>query len=109
VAKLVGGLVHVLTPLIFLAVPCTIVSVVCGVLGIAIKSRQLLITAACCSVPTFLYVLMGEAWWRPVVPIITGMYFAAAYALPKRRALAAGLVAPYFIFVAMLANAVYLS
>ena len=97
-----------LTPLIFLAVPCMVVSVVCGALGLAIKSRQLVITAACCSVPMFLYVLMGQAWWRPSVPIITAMYFGAAYALPKRRALAAVLVTPYFIFVALLVNALYL-
>jgi hypothetical protein len=107
VEKLYWGLMHALLPLIFLAVPGTAVSVVCGALGIARRSRALLLTAASCSVPMLLYVLMGEAWWRALVPAILALYFAAAFAVPTHRVLAAVLVVPYFAFVGMLANALW--
>ena len=101
-AKLLWGLLSPLTPVIFPAVPAMAASVVCGVLGIASRSRSLLLVAAFLSVPMFLYILMGEAWWRPAIPFIVGMYFAAAYAVPTRRGLALLLVGPYFLFVAMM-------
>ena len=98
---------HVLMPLIFLALPATLVAIVCGVLGVALNSRALVMTAAWCSVPLVIYVLTGEAWWRVLVPIITALYFGAAYAVPKRQSLAAILVLPYYIFIAVLAKALY--
>jgi hypothetical protein len=98
---------HLLMPLMLLALPCTVVSIVCGALGVAIRSRALLVTAASCSVPMFLYILAGEAWWRPIVPVIIAMYFTAAYVVPKRQSLAAALVAPYVVFLALLANALW--
>ena len=105
--KLYWGVVHVLMPLILLSLPATIVALVCGVLGIALNRRALVTAGACCSVPLFLYVLMGEAWWRPVVPIITAMYFGAAYAVPQHQSLAAILIVPYYVFIAMLAKALF--
>jgi hypothetical protein len=56
-------------------------------------------------VPAVLYVLlMGRVWFGPLLPIVAIMYFRAAYVLPKQRALAAALVAPYFVFVAFMVN-----
>lgn len=107
--KSLYGVLTVLSPLMFFAFPGTVISIACGVLGIAIKSRALVITAACCSLPMFLYLLAGRAWWRPLIPIIIAMYFGAAYAVAKRRALAATLIARYLIFVAFLVVVLYLS
>jgi hypothetical protein len=107
VEKFFYGVLTVLSPLMFFALPGMAVSIVCGVLGIAIKSRALVITAACCSIPMFLYLMAGKAPWRPLIPVIIAMYFGAGYVLPKRRALAAVLVAPYLIFVAIIVNVLY--
>jgi uncharacterized membrane protein YjjP (DUF1212 family) len=105
-ARAFWGILTVLTPFIFLAVPGMVVSVVCGSLGIALRNRTLLLVAAFLSAPMFLYILMGEAWWRPVIPFIVGMCVAAAYVVPQRRGLALLLVAPYFVFVAMLIGSI---
>jgi hypothetical protein len=105
--KLFYGVLSVLSPLMFFALPGMVLSVICAIFGVSLKSRFLIVTAACCSVPMFLYLLAGKASWRPLIPIIIIMYFTAAYVVPKRRALAVALVAPYFIFMAFILNVLY--
>jgi hypothetical protein len=98
---------YVLSPLVVFALPTIPISVICAIFGVSLKNRGLVITAACCGLPMCLYALAGELWWRPLIPIVIVMYFAAAYVLPKHRALAVALVAPYFIFLVTVINALY--
>jgi hypothetical protein len=107
VEKLYYGVFHLLSPLIVFALPSIPISVICAVFGVSLKNRTLVITAACCGLPMCLYALAGRPWWRPVIPIVIVMYFGAAYVLPKHRALAAALIVPYFIFLAIIVNALY--
>jgi hypothetical protein len=58
--NLFSQITYLLAPLVFLALPGTAASLLLAVLGLATKSRTILLMAVSCSAPLLLYVLMGS-------------------------------------------------